>query len=150
MSLNATQMVNYIFSSLDEAQQRKGCFGLTDCRTILNSANLLLKYIEIGNSDDNKLLNIESHTKTVEARSVLIESCNVIQNKGGFPIVESVKLLSYLEILEKELLKIKTQSSLLLTQKPPKTPETQNIPIIEVTDNGNLESKISNLNLEKK
>ncbi len=142
MALNPTQMVNYIFNSLDEAQQKKGCFGMVDCRAILGSANLLLKYIEIGNSDDN-ILNSESHSKAEESRLVLIESCNVVQHKGGFSIIESNKLLSYLESLEKELLKIKTSTATLQSKVQEKI-----LPKIEITGVAeNLEQKISNISL---
>jgi len=128
MALNTIQIINYIFSSLDEGQQKKGCFGMKDCGAIVNSANLLGKYTEIGQTPTSKgdsaqnimrfaseggtnhQLHPDSHNKARDALSVLVESCNVLQHKGGFSILESQKLLGFLENIEQEIIRIKTES----------------------------------------
>jgi hypothetical protein len=147
MALNTAQIINYIFSSLDEGQQKKGCFGMKDCGAIVNSANLLGKYTELGQTsileggsarNVNNQLHPDSHGKARDALSILVECCNVLQHKGGFSILESQKLLGFLENIEQEILKIKTESL-----KKPKVEEiTEELKELTTSTNIKIEKKL--------
>jgi hypothetical protein len=127
----AIECLNFIYQNVHAGQHHKGAFNMEDCREFIKAKNLLIELFtepailcESENSteedtvgatigtDRNKTEKIPepryAEQKHLDAYTVVLKGCSVIQSTGIFSMEGSVMILDRLELLSQELEKIKS------------------------------------------